>query len=85
MIGLFSKLTKVKSKEEKELEKLQLKAKPYFDFINFLKVYGVKFYQDLDIDGTMMKFQIDPTMDQINEWVVKYFEAEKYIRENKDN
>ncbi len=85
MISYFSKLIKVKSKEEKELEKLQLKAKPYFNFVNFLKVYGVKFYQDLDVDGTTMKFEIDPTMDQINQWVVKYFEAEKYIKENKDN
>ncbi len=83
MISYFSKLIKVKSKEEKELEKLQLKAKPYFDFVNFLKVYGVKFYQDLDVDGITMKFQIDPTMDQINQWVVKYFEAEKFIKENK--
>lgn len=82
MIGYFRKLIKVKTKKEKQLEELQMKAKPLFDFINFLKVCGVKFYQVLDIDDQEMKYEIDPSMEQINQWIVKYFEAMEFIRKN---
>lgn len=86
MISKFSKLIKIKSKQEKELEKLQKKAKPYFDFVKFLEVGGIKFYQEIDLgDETGLKmFKIDPTLDEVNGWIVKYFEALKYIETNKE-
>lgn len=85
MIGYFKKLVKGKTKEEKELEKLQLMAKPLFDFVNFLKVCGVKFYQEVDFDDEsgVMKLEIDPSMEQINEWIIRYFEAVEFIENNK--
>ncbi len=85
MKGYFKSLVNVKSKEEKELERLQLKAKPYFDFTNFLKVSGVKFYQEIDLnDGNgLQKFEIEPSMNQINEWIILFWKAEKFIKENK--